>query len=85
VIAQDRKFGAGRIIFRQQRNLFEQFRTGGVIKIFWRQPFRMLRQTIDHLAGKRRGLLVETMRLGQSGGMHIHNSLLHALSGAVEL
>jgi hypothetical protein len=29
-------------------------------------------------------LFVETMRFGQSGGMHIHNSLLHALSGAVE-
>jgi hypothetical protein len=45
----------------------------------------VLCQIVDHVAAKRRGLFVETMRSGQSGGMHIHNSLLHALSGAIEL
>jgi hypothetical protein len=44
----------------------------------------MLRQPFDHVAGKRRGLSVEMMRFGQSGGMHIHDNLLDALSGAIE-
>jgi hypothetical protein len=45
----------------------------------------MLRQIVDHVAGKRRGFFIETMRFGQSGGMHIHDTLQNALSGAVEL
>ena len=43
----------------------------------------MLRQVVDHVAGKYRGLLVERMHFGQSGGMHIHDNLPDALSGAV--
>jgi hypothetical protein len=44
----------------------------------------MLRQIVDHVAGKRRGLFIKTLRFGQSGGMHIHDTLQNALSGAVE-
>jgi hypothetical protein len=44
----------------------------------------VLRQIVDHVAGECRGLFVEAMRFGQSGGMHIHDSLLNALSGAGE-
>ena len=43
----------------------------------------MLRQVPDHVAGKSRGLFVELLRSGQSGGMHIHDILLNALSGAL--
>jgi hypothetical protein len=41
-----------------------------------------LRQIVDHFTGKNRGLLVEIMYLGQSFGVHIHESLPNALSGA---
>src|ERR1700744_4645752 len=44
----------------------------------------MLRQTIQHVAGKCRGSFIETLRLTQRGGVHIHDSLLSALSGALE-
>src|SRR6202022_119827 len=60
----------------------EQVGCGGVIEIFRRQPFRVLRQIVDHVAGECRGLFVEAMRFGQSGSMHIHDNLLNALSGA---
>ena len=82
-VAQNAEFGAGRVIFRQYRDLFEQFGTGRVIEILGRQAFRMLRQVADHVAGKSRGLFVELLRSGQSGGMHIHDTLLNALSGAL--
>jgi uncharacterized membrane protein len=39
-------------------------------------------QIADHVAGKRRRRFIKRMRLGQSGGMHIHGTLLNALSGA---
>src|SRR6201747_1711052 len=44
----------------------------------------MLRQIVDHVAGKRCSLFIETVRFGQSGGVHIHDTLQNALSGAVE-
>ncbi|OIQ65246.1 hypothetical protein GALL_531990 [mine drainage metagenome] len=74
-VAQYRELGAGRVVFRQQRDLLEQFRARGVVEIFWRQPFGVLRQIVDHVAGKCRGLFVEMMRFGQGGGMHVHDSL----------
>src|SRR6202022_2835070 len=83
-VAQDRKLGPRRVIFRQQRDLLEKFRTGGVIEILRRQPLRVPRQIADHVAGKRGSLLVETLRFVQSGGVHIHDGLLDALSGALE-
>jgi hypothetical protein len=42
----------------------------------------MLRKVADHVAGERRVLLIELMNRGQSGGMHIHDTLLNALPGA---
>ena len=78
-IAQDGELGAGRIIFRQHRDLLEQLRTGGVIEIFRRQPLGVLRQIVDHVAGKCGGWFIEAVRFGQSGGVHIHDSLLNAL------
>ena len=43
----------------------------------------MLRQVADHVARKGGSLFVEGVRVGQSGGMHIHDTLLNALSGAL--
>ena len=83
-IAQDAEFGAGRIIFRQQRDLFEQLGAGGVVEIFRRQPLGLLRQTFDHVAGEAEVCSSKAVRFGQSGGMHIHDDLLNALSGALE-
>ena len=79
-IPQDRKLGAGRIVFRQSRDGLEQFRAGRVIEIFRRQSLRTLRQIIDRIAGECRGLLVWQVRFGQSGCMHVHDALQHAHS-----
>ena len=81
--AQNAELGAGRIIFRQDRDLLEQLRACGVVEIFRRQTLGKLRQVADHVAGKGGGLLIELVRLSQSGGMHIHDTLLNALSGAL--
>jgi hypothetical protein len=42
-----------------------------------------LGQIADHISGEGRSLLVELVRSGQSGGMHIHDTLLNALTGAL--
>ncbi len=81
-VAQDAELGAGRIIFRQHGDLFEQLRAGGVVEILRRQPFRVTGEIADHVAGKGRGRFVGRIRFGQSGGMHIHDTLLNALTGA---
>ena len=57
--AQDAELGAGRIIFRQHRDLLEQFGACGVVEIFRRQALGKLRQVADHVAGKGGGLLIK--------------------------
>ena len=79
-IAQDRKLGPGRIIFRQPGDRLEQFRTGHVVEVFRRKPLRTLRQVVDRIAGERRRLFVGKMRFSQRGSLHIHVSLLAARS-----
>jgi hypothetical protein len=43
----------------------------------------MLRQIADHVSRKCGSLFVEGEPLGQSGGVHIHDTLLNALPGAL--
>ena len=81
--AQDAELGAGRIIFRQHGDLLEQFGACGVVEIFRRQTLGKLRQIADHVSGEGRSLLIERIALSQSGGMHIHDTLPNALSGAL--
>ncbi len=78
-IAQDRKLGARRIVFGKLRDLLEQLGACGVVEIFRRQVLGMLRQSVDDIVRKDRGFLVELVRFGQSGGVHIHDTLLNAL------
>ncbi len=82
-IAQDAELGPGRIIFRQLGDGLEQLRAGRIVEIFRRQALGMLRQVADGIARESRGLLVRKMRIGQSGSMHVHVTLLNALSGAL--
>jgi hypothetical protein len=39
----------------------------------------VLRQIVDHVAGKCGRWFIEAVRFGQSGGVHIHDGLLNAL------
>ena len=60
----------------------EQLRTGGVVEIFRRQMLGMWRQSADHVERKARRLIIDAISFGQSGGVHIHDTLLNALSRA---